>query len=320
MLIVALVLGCVAPSSSSDTGPGAADTDSGALATDGADDDSGAGPSPDPTFAFSYALIADPHVTSTGAHEERLVDAVAWVEAHRDERDIQLVFILGDIAWNDGFDPAIAALSQLSVPWVPVLGDNCIQSADEEAWHDAFDPQIQHLAATLPGWTRQDGVVDNPEHDKPSWFQSYGFDHGGLRFVSLDWNTRVVATGWGEMPDLHDFDGGTLPFLRAELDALTDGQDERVVFLSHMPMFHGPGGFDVDEKDVLEPLLGPFADTVRGNHAGHLHGNGEMEWDAVGMHVDTTDATWDDVNALRVVEVWSDGRTFSYQDEIVEID
>lgn len=336
MLFVALALACSPPAASPDSG-GTASSDSGSSDSDSSDSgsssslDSGStdsGATSSPEYAFSYALIADPHVTGPGDHEQRLIDAVAWIEEHAEARDIQLVFILGDIAWNDGFDPAIAALSQLSMPWVPVIGDNCIQSADEEAWHQAFSPQLDHLAATLPGWTRQAGVIDNPERGVPSWFQSYGFDHDGLRFVALDWNTRVVATGWGELPDLHDFDGGTLPFLREELDGLAEegdggageALDERVVFLSHMPMFHGPGGFDVDEKDVLEPLLGPYADTVRGNHAGHLHGNGEMEWEAVGMHIDTTDATWDDVNALRVVDVYRGARRFTYQDEIVEIE
>lgn len=308
------LLSCASPAPADGT-PGAGD--GGTPSTDSGAPDAGA-----PVFQFSYALIADPHVTSEGEHQERLQQAVAWVAEQADDRDIELVFVLGDIAWNEGFAPAVAALDALPVPWLPVLGDNPIQSGDEEAWHDAFDPVLQARAAALPGWSRAPTPVDNPVQGGQSHLQSYAFDHRGLRFVALDWNSREVGTLWGETPDLHDFSGGTLPFLQAELDAASAGEGlaERVVLLSHMPMIVGPGSFDLDEGATLEALLGPAGDLVAGNHAGHLHGNGEDEWAACGMTVDTTDATWDDVVSLRVVQVWTDAAQVHSSDEVVELE
>lgn len=164
--------------------------------------------------------------------------------------------------------------------------------------------------------------VDNPVQGGQSWLQNYGFKHRGLRFVALDWNSREIGTLWGETPDLHDFTGGTLPFLQTELDtaAATGGLDERVVLFSHMPMIMGPGTFDVTEGATLEAALGPRADLVQGNHAGHLHGNAEDEWEACGLVVDTTDATFDDVVSLRLVNVLQDAVQVQYESEIIVVE
>lgn len=305
--LLATLLACTSPADDPADDTGRTPTDGGAV-------DPGT-----PIFAFSYALLADPHVTATGDHQERLQQAVAWIGEQTDARSIALTFVLGDVAWNDGFTPAIDALDALPMPWLPVLGDNPIQSQDEAAWHDAFDPQLQALGATLPGWTRATTPVANPVEGGTSLLQNYAFDHDGLRFVTLDINSRELGTLWGETPDLHDFDGGTLPFLAAELEGAGEGLDERMVLLSHMPMISGPGSFDVAESEVLEDLLGPHADLVYGNHAGHLHGNGEDEWAACGLHVDTTDAVWDDVITVRMVEVWQDAVSVHFVEELVEL-
>ncbi len=267
------------------------------------------------THAFTYAILADPHVTSTGEHAARLQAAVAAIAALPADRSPDLVFILGDIAWGGGWTPAYEALDALPMPWVPVLGDNPIQVGEEQGFQATFSDHLDALEATLPGWTRADIPVSGPD-GAPLWLQNARIDWKGVRFVALDWNTRVIASGWGELPDLHDVDGGTLPFLVDALETLPDGPDDRVVLLSHMPLVPG---LDLDEQAELIAAIDPWRDAVWGNHAGHLHGNGRATWDEADLEIRTTDAVWDDVNTFRLVEAWSDGRTFSYVDELVEL-
>ena len=271
------------------------------------------------TPVFSYAIIADPHVTGSGDHDARLQAAVAETNARVASEGIELVFILGDIAWGDGYDLAHAALEELTVPWVPVLGDNPIQVGEETGFEVAFSGQLDALADQVDGWERAPRPVYNPERDEDSWLQNARLDHKGVRFVAMDWNSRESGI-IGETPDLHDFAGGSLPFLGAALESLPDGPDKRVVLLSHMAPFPGPGGLMLDEQEKLIALLQPHTDAVWGNHAGHLHINSGMTWDALDIELVTTDATWDDLNTIRIVQVLSSAATFAYLDEIITFD
>ena len=81
-------------------------------------------------------------MTGGGDHDARLQAAVAETNARIEAEGIELVFILGDIAWGDGYDLAHAALSELAVPWVPVLGDNPIQVGEETGFEDAFSSRL----------------------------------------------------------------------------------------------------------------------------------------------------------------------------------
>lgn len=305
LLFLALVA-CTAPEP---PGPGAA-ADSGVFDTGRLDTGS-----PESVHQFTYAIIADPHVTNSGAHAARLDTAVDAIIALPADRAPDLVFILGDIAWNDGWTPAYEALDRLPMPWVPVLGDNPIQSGEEQGFETTFAAHLDAVGAGLPGWTRAETPVTGPDGET-LWLQNARLDWGGVRFVALDWNTRVIETGWGELPDLHDVDGGTLPFLVDALDTLPDGPDDRVVLLSHMPLVPG---LTLDEQADLLAAIDPWREAVWGNHAGHLHGNGEATWDEADLEIRTTDATWDDVNSFRLVDVWSDGVSFRYEDELVEL-
>ncbi len=314
-LLLASLLLCCTPAG---TGEGAG-ADSGGVAADGGASDAGA--PADASYAFSYVLIADPHVTGPGDHADRLQQAVDWVVEHQADRHVALVFVLGDIAWSDGFDDALAILSELPVPWVPVLGDNPIQAGDEQGFEDSFGPVLDTLADQLDGWVRAPRPVDDAVNGGLALLQNNAFDYGGMRFVSLDWNTRVMETGWGEMPDLHDFDGGTLPFLQDELARAeaAGGKDERMVLLTHMPMIEGPGSFDVEEGTTLESLLGPQASLVSANHSGHLHFSADDVWEECGLDVDVTDATWDDEVTIRVVDVSEDDARFHLDHELIKL-
>ena len=270
---------------------------------------------------FAFAVLADCHITegSGGEHQARLDRAVSWIWENAAERDIQLVVVLGDIAWNEGFSPAVASLSALPLPWVPILGDNEIQSLDEAAFHAAFAPQTAALADSLDQWTQAPTPVPNPQRGGESAFQNLGFDFGGLRFLGVDWSSREIGGVYSETPDLHDFPGGTWPWLRGELAQLQDRPESSVVLLSHMPLFDGPGGLTVDEVPVDLDTLAPHRDALWANLAGHLHGDSSMDWEEAGIEVHVTDATWDDVVTVNVVEVRGDDRGFAFVQERVVV-
>ena len=75
----------------------------------------------------------------------------------------------------------------------------------------------------------------------------------------------------------------------------------------------------VDEADAVVNLLSAHQDALWANLAGHLHVDSSMNWDRAGIEVHVTDATWDDVNRVRVVDVSSSETQVSYDHWIVDV-
>lgn len=271
------------------------------------------------THQFSFAIIADPHVVGPGEHAARLDAAVDWIESHAEEFDLQLVMILGDICWGGGFTIAHTALDRLTLPWVPVMGDNVVQTGGESTFHDTFSAQIDRLATDLDDFTMAPTPVANPQRGGESWLQNMAFRHRDVRFIAADWSSREVHPLWGETPDLHDFAGGTWPWLTGQLDSALTAKSNSIVLLSHMPLFEGPGGLTVNEADTVVDLLSTHQDAVWANLAGHLHVDSSMDWQRAGIEVHVTDATWDDVNRIRVVEVASSPLRVTYDHWVVDV-
>jgi len=270
-------------------------------------------------LVFSFGLIADPHVVDDGDHAERLALAVSDLNATASTSPLELVFVLGDIAWADGWEPAVAALDELVVPWVPVFGDNPIQVGEETGFHEAYAAQLELLSHELEGWNVASVPVEVPDWGE-AWLHNARFEHRDMRFVILDWNTRSLDSFWGETPDLHDVDGGSLPFLIDALDSAPAGLDDRVVLLSHMALFDGFGSLETHEAADFADVVEPRADAVWGHFAGHLHGNSESEWAGLDHQIVITDATWDDDISWRVVEAWADRQTWTLEHEVIVVE
>ena len=62
------------------------------------------------------------------------------------------------------------------------------------------------------------------------------------------------------------------------------------------------------------------SDRVAGAYSGHLHLDFEESVLDGGYEVFITDATWDDDNRVRVVEVWGNGERFEYTQELVTVE
>lgn len=269
---------------------------------------------------FSFAVLADPHLTGGADNDARALAAVEWINAHAAERSIELVLIVGDIAWNAGTETAPALFSALEVPWVPVTGDNEIQSEDEQAFFEAFEPQWQALGSQLEGFTYAAMPVDNPAYETSSWFTNQRFTHRGVTFMGLDWCTRTIGGIFGEMADLNDLEGGTWSWFDLGLQGLDAPVGDSVVMFSHHPMHLSPGAFDLVEMAALEGLTEPWWDQIYASFAGHYHMDGYEELESGAWEVFVTDATWDDEVRVRVVEVSGNGRRFAYEHELISVE
>ena len=268
---------------------------------------------------FSFVVVADPHVTGPGEHLERLGRAVDWIHDHRDEHDLRFVVILGDICWGNGFVVAHESLDKLTIPWVPVMGDNVIQTGGASTFHSTFSDQIDRLSAQLDAFEMAPTPVPNPERGGESWLQNIRFQYGDVRFLAADWNSREVHAFWGQTPDLHNFNGGTWPWLAEQLSTAATSKQNSVVLLSHIPLFEGPGGLTEDEAEVAVELLAVHEQRIWANLAGHLHIDSSMNWERAGMEIHVTDATWDDVNRVRVVKVSANERRVAFDHWVVDV-
>jgi hypothetical protein len=269
---------------------------------------------------FAFAVLADPHLYGSTDNDARAEAAVAWVNANAAARGIELVLIVGDIAWNTGTETAPALFDAFEVPWVPITGDNEIQSSDSQAFFEAFEPQWQALGTQLDGYSYAPMPVDNPDYEDPSWFTNMSFEHGGVTFLGLDWCTRYVGGVFGEMADLHDFEGGTWPWFELALQGLDSTALDSVVMFSHHPMHLSPGAFDLEEMAALEGLVLPWSDQVYASFGGHYHVDGDQQPEDGLWDVFVTDATWDDDIRLRLVTVSGNGARFAYEHELITVE
>ena len=311
MAVVALV-GC--PGDDDDT---VTDDDDDATADD---DDVTAGDDDDSSpmeFLFTFAILADPHVTSSGENLDRLGVAVDWINTQAEPRQVELVLVLGDVAWNSGLDIIVAALDELDMPYAAMIGDNEVASDDEEAFDTTFAPTYEALSSDFENWSRTVVPVYNPLADQDNWFSNFSFDHRGVHFVAVDWCARGAFGALSEVGDLHDFEDGTFPWFTADLEAMDTTAVDSVVMASHIPMHLGL--LDLDELAQVEALLVQYEQQVYGQFAGHVHVDAEQ---AVGEDLYTvyvTDATWDDELRVRLVEVSGNGQRFTYEHELVDV-
>ena len=269
------------------------------------------------THRFTIAVFADPHVTAQVDRQERLAAAVDWVNTHAADRKIELVVIVGDIGWGGGLPIAKALLDDLTMPYLPVIGDNEVHFGAAQTFDDVFTPQYEQLAATMDDFQRGQVEVHNPLQDETTWLQNSSFEYKDVHIVGLDWCSRDSDAVLSEMAVLHDYDGGTYPFFQDDLQALQTGPDENVLMFSHHPMFLLPGGMNQAQMAQIVSQTAPLEHRVAANFAGHFHVDAEQDLPDAGYSVYITDAIWDDENTVRLVEVHGNDAGFVYEQELV---
>jgi hypothetical protein len=279
-------------------------------------------PPPDPLFSF--VVIADPHVSGDPVSENalRLADCVDWVNANKTEKKIDLTFVVGDIGNAAGLPIAKGFLDGLTVPYLPLIGDNIIQSGHEMTFHDIFAPQYTYLATVLENWQKAPTPVWNPEIEAENHFQNYSFDNQGLHFVCLDWATRMIDPEVEDLADLHDFPGGTWTWFTSDIQNCIKPLKENILMLSHHPMHVNPiipgveyASFSSEESTVIETFTGGLGEYVYANLPGHYHYEW-YQWRELGQyHLYVTEASHINENSLRLVRVYNDGVTFTFHHE-----
>ena len=75
-----------------------------------------------------------------------------------------------------------------------------------------------------------------------------------------------------------------------------------------------------EEAEQAVSLLSSHQDAIWANLAGHLHVDTSMDWERAGIEVHVTDATWDDVNRVRIVNVSANEHRFSFNHWVEDID
>ena len=189
---------------------------------------------------FSLAIIADPHINGNPDHKARFETAVNWIISHKDDKEIELAFVLGDIGWggprkNRNLRIAKGILDRLNdagIPYIPVLGDNEIQTGCEKEFQEIFAPQYTLLSMNLDNWKKSAVAVDN------LYLQNFSFDYKECHFICPDFNSRKAGDEGGA---LHDFKGGSWPWFKNDIRQCQKSKKENVLILTHIGLLKSYG-------------------------------------------------------------------------------
>ena len=270
-------------------------------------------------------------------HKAKFETAIDWIVRNKDNTDIELVFVLGDIAWggprsNRNLQVAKVVLDRLNnagIPYIPIIGDNEVQAGCEKEFQEVFAPQYDFLTRTLDHWQKSPVAIAG------MYLQNFSFDYKGCHFVCPDFNPRTTGDEGGE---LHDFEDGTWPWFKKDIQKCPKAKKENTVIMTHIGMFHT--GFEFadqfvfseKESEKIKRFLYPYKDNVDSNYAGHLHINWYVPvWSklfAPLYHVRVTDETWSETQwpesedgglTVRWVQVNNHGLKLLYRQNIEDI-
>jgi hypothetical protein len=256
-----------------------------------------------PAYAetFSFAVVADPHISGNPDNKAKFEKAIDWIISNKKSKNIKLTFVLGDIAWsgtknNRNLAVAKKILDRLKgtgITYIPVIGDNEVQYGCEKEFHEIFRSHFNTLSGTLDNWSKTSTPVAG------MYLQNFSFDYKSCHFVCPDFNSRKAGGQGGE---LHDFAGGSWPWFKDNIKRCPKLKNESIVIMTHIGMFHT--GFEFADRFVfsesemnkIKSFLNDYKDNVDSNYAGHLHLNWYVPvWSVLFVplyHVRVTDETW----------------------------
>ena len=286
---------------------------------------------------FSFAVIADPHVSGSPDNRAKFETAIDWIISNKESKDIELTFVLGDIAWggprgNRNLAAAKKILDRLSnngITYIPVIGDNEVQYMCEKEFNEVFGPHFNTISGKLDSWRKASIPVAD------MYLQNFSFDYKGCHFVCPDFISRKAGDEGGE---LHDFAGGSWTWFKNDIKQCPKPKNENIVIITHIGMFNT--GLDFADKFVfsenqmskIKGFLNDYKDNVDSNYAGHLHLNWYVPvWSRLFVplyHVRVTDESWSKIQwpevedpglTIRWVQVDNSGTKISYQQNIENV-
>jgi hypothetical protein len=271
-----------------------------------------------PLPSFAFALLTDTHVGEgvpdygtegwddgegalTGGNADTLRGAVRRVNERAGELDLRFALVLGDLTDSgerSDFEAVRAILGELELPWLPLLGNHDVwpfafpgedrrlssaESAVGDAWFlDTFEECFERFSEDLAPVSLASAPTWNPAQGMDASFVNFSFDYEGLHVIALDFVSREPAyegdPGSGPSGDLHDFEGGTLPFLRETLEGLGAMGGEApamdAVVVAHHPVFPmAVMGFTSTESEEVAAVVEQTGSSTRigAFFGGHLH-------------------------------------------------
>ena len=127
---------------------------------------------------------------------------------------------------------------------------------------------------------------------------------------------QVVRVFGQEFGYLHEFEGGTKEFLESELPILTESKQGSTLFLTHIPMTIG--SFNSAQMDSITTTVAAYSDRIYADFAGHMHVNVEDDTRERGYEVYVTNAVWDDVITIRMLDVYQNSNAVYFEQELIE--
>ncbi len=267
-------------------------------------------------YKFSFVHISDTHIgegisdygtrgyyndtmpiVDTSKPAKSLEQAVNWINAHDQEKNIKFVLVSGDLtgsAEKSEFMMFKKIMSNLNVPYVPVIGNHDIWPYvryQDEAPYASGDSIMNEIFADVydkgklffNNWN--DGTrltkTFNPETGLYSYLQNFSFEYDNFIFYGLDFNPRYhvnkAEPGIGPEAQLMDWNGGTFDWLKNDLQNNPNKKNKNVCFFSHHPatdnvlFILSNFVFDVDEYDKIINGLTPYKNNLSLWMAGHIH-------------------------------------------------
>ena len=290
---------------------------------------------------FSFGIIADPHIDGNSDHLAKFNAAVDWMIENKESKDIELVFVVGDIAWGttsgqSNLEIAKAKLDELNeagIPYIPIIGDNEVQAGCEEEFDDVFGDQYTYLSSILNNWSKAPTPVNG------MYLQNFSFDYKYCHFTCADFVSRAPGDEGGE---LHDFTGGSWPWFKNDIRYCSKPKKENINIMTHIGMFRtGIGSadqylFSSSEMSKIKNFIYGYRNYVDSNYAGHIHQNWTQDvwtfhgwWFYYLYTARVTDETWYDTRwpesndqelTVRWVTVDNGGSKITYTQHIVDID
>ena len=243
--------------------------------------------------SFSIALMADIHYHNDSIQVDclkRLVDAVSWINSNRIKENIQLVGVLGDIAWDADIyvQNAKDALDKLEIPYVPIIGNNviCVWKEGEREFNRIFGPQYEYLAKILEGWEKAQLPVLDPETNKQLYLQNFAFNFHGLRIICSDWNARKKKDDplmIKHHAHMYDFKGGSWEFFQRQIVQEAERKGKKannILMWAHHPLHISPlyplikmnlMAFTPELFKIIANFIYQYREHLGLDFAGHYH-------------------------------------------------
>jgi hypothetical protein len=225
----------------------------------------------------------------------RLRNSVLWINQHINDLKIHFVVVTGDMSESAEVSELLRCkqlLDSLEVPYIPMIGNHDVWPLSQglespvpdgdSLVNVMFADVFTGLSSFFPDWnngTRLDKTWDT-EDSCYSYFENFSFSYGSYAYIMTDFNSRAhdiaVFNGSAADAQLHDFGGGTWPWLQQTIiNYPVKGQDNILIFAHHplsKSLLTGSfASFDVNEYDVITQFLLTYKDCIGAWIAGHKH-------------------------------------------------